>query len=763
MEIEKKIEWLKPERVLKLTDKYKSLFGMNRLFIIGLGKNGVDCALRCKHITEKRFGTDDKKVRFLGIAQDSCLESADCEGTRLSPAESIPIVPEEAIYKYLNNPARLPQCAVDWFDSGLKNYSPATPIYGLTKRQCGRVALFHEIKNIIRVCGEALTAFAGSDKSLEIIVTGNMGDVFFGGMFIDMAYILQKLFDGSAYPVNINCYMFAPDTAVMFDSDQREQGNYFANTVITRNELDKFQCHKKPFSQKYTPTFEVISDKPPFNACFIAAAEKNYAYTLDCAAEKIISRMEILSAKDDGAERVMSYNLLRSDASHDFRYLSYGVQVCEIPLGKIMSYLCMKVFTMINHTLNKNNVGERLLGHYANIVTPDERYLAQKGGDLPALDFDDHVNPEFSVRALKNSSDGAEDYVKRWLERMEKSTQKGAEICLDEIYQSVVKVCEEAKSDFTKGPFYAEELLRKCLHQLRVSAAKITTDIEDMQEQTERAEKLARTAYMKLKTSPLFAGKAAEQYLFELHEYANSCCKLKTGDTLVKFYRDLSDKFTEYFETNLHKTAEAFECISVNRKAIFEEITRDRTEYTCAFDAISLTDEQVTAQLDKLVDEVDEELLSRAFAQSGILEIPDDDETALAAAVVNIINKCFSQFLSKSFGEFCEFFGKHDIVHFSVDSCIEGVSVAAPAADSFALNRVICPKSTRQDDIAGLRAQYNGIGYIWNGSVMNMTTAVTQIKADVQLDKFPDYIQWENMHYAYVNDSLKKHGIHIFR
>ena len=62
MEIEKKIEWLKPERVLKLTNQYKSLFGINRLFVIGLGKNGVDCALRCKHITEKRFGTDDKKV-----------------------------------------------------------------------------------------------------------------------------------------------------------------------------------------------------------------------------------------------------------------------------------------------------------------------------------------------------------------------------------------------------------------------------------------------------------------------------------------------------------------------------------------------------------------------------------------------------------------------------------------------------------------------------------------------------------------------------
>ncbi len=763
MEIEKKIEWLKPARVLKLTNQFKSLFGINRLFVIGLGKNGVDCALRCKHITEKRFGTDDRKVRFLGIAEDKYLESAECEGTRLNPSECVPIVPEEAIYKYLNNPGRLPQYAMDWFDSGLKNYSPATPVYGLTKRQCGRVALFHNIKNIIHTIGEAMSAFGGSDKSLEIVITGNMGDVFFGGMFIDMAYILKKLFEDSAYPVKINCYMFAPDTAVMFEDDQREQGNYFANTILTKNELDKFQCSKKPFSQKYTSSFDVSSDKPPFNACFIASAEKNYAYTLDVAAEKILNRMEILFTKDDDAERIMSYNMLRPNDSHEFRYLSYGVQVCEIPLGKIMSYLCIKVFTLINHALNKNNVGEMLLGHYSSIATPDERFLAQKGGDLPALDFDERINPAFSTRALKISSDSADEYVENWLKRITTSTEKGAEICLEEISGSIIKVCEEAKSDFSKGPFYAEELIRKCLHQLRVSSAKITSDMDDLKDQVEREKNLARTAYMKVKTSPLFVGKAVEQYLHELREYANSKCKLETGSTLVAFYHDLSDKLTEYLENDLHKTAEAFENIAVNRKAIIEEITRDQTEYCCAFDAISLTDKQVTDKLDKLVEEVPEDLLSKAFVQSGILEISPDDETALAKAVVNIVLKCFSSFLSKSFAEFCEFFGKNNVIRFSVDQCIEKVSVQAPVADSFELNRVICPKSTKQDDIAGLRAEYNGMHYIWNGSVMNMTTSVSQIKADVELSKFPDYAQWENMHYAYVNDSLKKHGIHIFR
>lgn len=763
MEIESRIEWLKPERVLKLTDRHKSMFGINRLFIIGLGKNGVDCALRCKHITEKRFGTDDKKVRFLGIAEDKYLEAADCEGTVFTESEQIPVVPEEAIYKYLNNPARLPQAAVSWFDNGLKNYSPATPIYGLTKRQGGRIALFHNIKNVIKRIGEALNAFGGSDKSLEIVITGNMGDIFFGGMFIDLAYILKKLFDDSPYPVKINCYMFAPDTAVMFESDQREQGNYFANTILTKNELDMFQCQKRRFSQQYSTSFEVTSDKVPFNACFIAKAEKNYRYTLDCAAEKILNRMEILFSKDDDAERIMSYNMLRPNDSHDFRYLSYGVSVTEMPLGKLLSYLCIKVFTLMNHALNKNNVGERLLGHYSALVTPDERFLAQKGGDLPALEFDERINPVFSVRSLKVSSDNATEYIDSWLDRMETSAEKGAEICLEEVTGSIINVCEEAMRDFTKGPFYAAELVRKCLATLRVAIAKVNSEIEDMSEQKARYLELSRTAYMKVKTSPLFVGKAVEQYVAELREYANCCNKERTGGTLVKFYQNVYDKLNDYLENTIGVATAAFESVAVNRKSIIEDIAADNSEFVCARDAISLSDSEVTARLDKLVEDIPEETLSRAFLASGILELQGGDDKAVAAAVVQIVNKCFGDLLDMPFSEMCEYFGRKDALGSAVDEGIEGAFVPAPMLDDFALNRIICPKSTKQDEIAGLRAEYKGMNFIWNGSVMNSAAAVSQIKAGVKLNEFPDYDQWENMHYAYVNDSLKKHGIHIFR
>ena len=149
----------------------------------------------------------------------------------------VKIVPEEAIYPCLNAPENMPDYIRSWFDEGLKNYSPAMPIprflfhkfrgiraenisvylqgilrvgkkrfyyiknyspampiYGLSKRQCGRVALFSCIKRVTKVISKCVSAFEGSDMSLEIVITGNLGDVFFGGMFIDLAYIVKALF-----------------------------------------------------------------------------------------------------------------------------------------------------------------------------------------------------------------------------------------------------------------------------------------------------------------------------------------------------------------------------------------------------------------------------------------------------------------------------------------------------------------------------------------------------------------------------------------
>lgn len=763
MEIEQKIEWLKPERIQKLYDGQKSPFGMNRLFVIGIGKNGTDCALRCMHLTEKRFGKDPKKVRFLCIGEQKQLAGSSFEGTVPVDGSVLPIAADEAIYKYLNNPAKLPEYAQDWFDSGLKNYSPATPTYGLTKRQCGRIALFHSLKQIMSLASETLKDFGGSDKPLEIVLTGNLGDTFFGGMFIDLAYILTKFFESSSYQVRVNAYLFAADTAALIEADSRDIGYYSANTIVAKKELDKFQCGKKHFAQKYSKTFEVDSDKPPFNACFLIPAEENYDLTMSKAAEKILNRMEILFSKDDDAERIMSYNMLKPDESHEFRYLAYDVSAAEIPVGKIMSYLGIKLFTRLNRTLNGNNVGESQLNRYAAKVTASMELVASKSGQVPQLDFDERINPAFSAKSIRSGGENALSAVETWLSAMKYAVINGTPDCVRDISESIIADCEAAKTDFAKGPFYAQEILKKCLSVLRVAMAKIKSEQEDNSEQVERTRSLERSAMRKVKTSALFVNKAVEQYLVELKGYADASLAVATAKPMLDFYQELTDRLTEYYTTTLQKAIDPFEQISVNRGGIIEEIKAETTGRSCVAEVFSLSDEKILAKLDELSESIPKERLEQYFKESGILDLPEDDEKALAKAVVKILRKCFAEQLSMNYSEMCEYFGINGGVSEPMKRCIESVKVSAPVSDKFTITRVICPKAVKQEDISALRGQHKGVGYIWNGSVCLHQTAAAAICGGAQLENFSGYQQWENMHYAYVNDSLKKHGIRIFK
>lgn len=762
MEIEQKVAWLRPERIQKLYKGQKSSYGMNNLYVIGIGKNGTDCVLRCMHNTSRRFGLNPQKVRFLCIGEEKLLEQASYEGSVPTDGDVLPVVPEDAIYKYLNNPAKLPDSALSWFDQGLKNYSPATPTYGLTKRQCGRVALFHYLKQIIKLAGETMSGFGSTDKPVDIILTGNLGDPFFGGMFIDLAYILDRVFAVYPGPVRINGYLFAADTAALIEEDSRDMGFYSANTIVAKNELDRFQCGKKHFSQQYSRTFSVDSDKPPFNACFLIPAAENYELTMSIASEKILNRMEIIFSKDDDAERIMSYNMLKADASHDFRYLACNSAVVEIPAGKMMSYLGIKLFTRLNHTLNGNNVGEALLKRYSGMVSPNRDLVASKSGSLPTIEFDERSEPAFSAKSVKASSDNPENVVHNWINATREAVQAGTEICASEIADSIIHDCENAKTDFTKGPFYAQEILKKCFAEIRVNIARIKSELEDMTDQTSRTRELTRAAYRKVRSAGLFVNKAVDQYLFELKGFSEASVVVECSEPMIAFFNLLNEKLTNYYNDVLMKAMAPFEQMSMNRGGVIDSIKESNSGHSCVTEAFSVDSEEVRMKLDELADNVPKDKLEKCFRDSGILALPDNDETALAAAVVKILQQCFEEQLSMSFGEMCSYFGIENGIETSMETCIESCAVNAPVSDAFPITRIVCPKVVRQEDIAQLRKKFHGVSYIWNGSVCAQATVASTICGGAELEKFDGYQQWENMHYAYANDSLKKHGLKIF-
>ncbi|MDE6030162.1 MAG: hypothetical protein K2G32_00885 [Oscillospiraceae bacterium] len=126
------------------------------------------------------------------------------------------------------------------------------------------------------------------------------------------------------------------------------------------------------------------------------------------------------------------------------------------------------------------------------------------------------------------------------------------------------------------------------------------------------------------------------------------------------------------------------------------------------------------------------------------------------------MGRLFDYLLGLNFSGMCEFFGLKYSVSEIIEKCLESAAVSADVTDKTTVSRIVCPKGTRQGDIAELRASHNGMSYIWNSSVLNRGAVATKVAGGVKLESFKGYDLWENMRYAYVNDSLKKHGIHIF-
>lgn len=758
MDIEKQIEWLKPDRILKLYDGEKNMFGMTRLFVVGVGKNGTDCLLRVKDIAENRFSADTDRIRYLAFGFSDDVDNAEFHGSELLENERVSISPEEAVYKYLDNPELLSPYAKEWFDMNLKNYSPNPPVYGLWKRQCGRIALFHYIDEIISKLTAVVNDFSKSDSPLEIIVTGNMGDPIFTGSAIDWGYILKGIFGSVGnYPVKVNALMFAGDTAQLFETDARNLANYYAYTVLTKNDIDKFQCKKTPFSQKYSDSFSINSDKTPYNACFVAGAENTYEKTLNIAAEKIISAAEFVYKKDDAADRAMSYNLLGEGANHAFSCLAYDVSGVEIPLGEIVSYLSVRVFLKLSDSLRKKTVGDLQLSIYANKVSPDALLLASKAGAVPKFEYDERLNPLFTMSSLKKGGEASKRYVTERVDEIARLTEKGAEMALEDISEEIESACLKALSDIEKGPFCALEIMRKCLKALSNEIKKAKEAMDDSTEMIGRREKLLMSDYRKLKTTPAFmAGNAKRYYVQTLMDYAE-CLKLhKTVGTMLNFYTRLQDRLTVFRDEKLNVSAELF---TLEPKELFERLKSDNDD-SCVKKAFDIDKKEMYAKLDRMIEQIPESTQKLVFKQMNMNA--NGDPKALPREIINLAAKCFGRFLLMGFNDFCEFFGSEQSLMKAIQYCFDSAEVKTPAKGE-TLTRAICPQNVQQGDIAAIKASHTGANYIWNGSPMFNAVIVTQTKNGVKLEDFKDYNQWENMKYAFVNDGLKRQGIKIFK
>lgn len=757
-------KWLKPDRVMKLYRGSKSSFGTKRLFVVGVGKNGVDCLMRAKHIAENRFRKDKTRIRFLGIGINELVDNAEFCGSVLEADEKLSIDPDTAIYGYLNAPEKMSEFVKEWFDEGLKNYTPNKPVYGLQKRQCGRLALFHCFGTLMKLFGAALTSFGLNDRPLEIAVVGNLGDAFFGGMVIDIGYILRTLFETVPYPVTIVSYMFAGDTAEFTEKEGRDLATAYANTIVSKSELDMFQSRKKRFWQQYNNAIEISSDKPPYTACYITHAEKTYEETMEKTALKIMCEPGNIIERDDEAEKLMSYNMLGKDGSHAFRYLAFSSAVNEIPLGKMVSYISIKILGKYIGEMRRRSIGEMELGKIAGKVAPNAMMLASKGGDIPRIEFDESLNPLFSLRSLKNGGEASKRYVNDKLSEIAGLCRKGSEQMLPELLGHIKKLCENALLDRDKGPYYALEIVRACVSKLNEASKNAEQQMMTIDDDVSREEHLVAAAYKKLKSTPNFmAAKYVEPYVDMLKEYMDYRKIQLTAGITKGFYDGLAAELNKYASETLRTRSSVFDAISEHT----DEILNGGSEYGGfgvkeAFDPLRPESAEIRQILDKLVDNIPRDKMQLALKRADLMSAAQKGMTEFIGELLMIVDICIGELTEKGYDEICELFRIKNSLASGMEDCFNRIGITTPTTESVPLTRVICPSKAKPEDIAPLRAVHKELNDIWNASASSFSVSAARIQGAVKLNEFKDYEQWENMRYAYINDSLKKHGMRIF-
>lgn len=755
---------LRPDRVMKMYRGSKSAFGTKKLFVIGIGQTGVDCLMRAKHIAENRFQKDKTRIRFLGIDVNDSVNGVEFCGSVLEEGEKLAIDPDTVIYKYLNDPDQMTEYEKDWFDEGLKNYTPNKPVYGLRKRQCGRLALFRCFGSIMKTLGAAVTSFGTNDRPLEIAVVGSLGDAFFGGMMIDFGYILRTLFETANYPVTLVAYMFAGDTSEFIEKEGRDLANAYANTIVAKSELDLFQSRKKRFWQQYSDAIEISSDKPPYTACYIAQAESDYERTLEKTALKIMCEPGNIFAQNDDAERLMAHNMLDKDGSHAFRYLAFSSAVNEIPLGKIVSYVSLKILGKYLGDLRKRSIGEMELGKIAGKVTPNAALLASKAGSMPKFEFDEYLNPLFSLRSLKNGGEASKRYVNERLDETAELCRKGAELVLPELSGQIKKLCENAVCDRQKGPYYALEIIKTCVSKLAAASKNIEQQTMNISDDVVREERLMEAAYKKIKMTPGFMAKGLVEYYVDSVKGYMKCRYDQLTSRIVKdFYDRLSENLNKYAEENLRSKSKVFDFISEHT----DDILYGKSPYLGfgvkeAFDPLAPESADIRAILDNMVDSIPQDKMELAMKRADLLSAAQKGVTEFISELLVLVDICVGEFTEKGYDEICEYFKIENSLASGIEDCFGRVDISTPTTGDMPLTRVICPRTAKPADIAPMRALHKELNDIWNASASSYSVSIVRIQGAVKLEEFKNYEQWENMRYAYVNDSLKKHGIHIF-
>ena len=316
------------------------------ILVIGLGGTGFDVLMRVKSDFSKRFEpatpmTDcPPRTEYLEIDTDPWTGRTYRYGMRLTPTEYCDIEGTPgALHALLKKPY-----VSEWVDHNIAYLFTCNNSPGQV-RQVGRLQLFENFDRVrariegkLAVLANVPAGAASRSRKIEIKIMSGICGGTGSGILLDIAYIIRDIARERGYSINMEAFLFMPDTTVAFAA--RGSGSLIkclhTNGYALLKELDYWmaaEANGVQFTQQYTDDRSIKWEGAPFNDVYLQCAtnenhvdvEDAYHRNVELISEYLVHcyegdlnsqvNIEIPDARDSGATNAVnsfSFQIARS-------------------------------------------------------------------------------------------------------------------------------------------------------------------------------------------------------------------------------------------------------------------------------------------------------------------------------------------------------------------------------------------------------------------------------------------------------------------
>ena len=316
------------------------------IFVIGLGGTGFDVLMRVKSDFSKHFITErladgnymdcPERTEFLEIDTDPCVATQYKYGMRLKPTEFCDIGGDvSAMHALLKGKTYVSE----WMDNRIADMCIAHNSAGQV-RQLGRLCLFNGFDAIRSSIESKLATLASvpagasyMPQQIEVKIMSGICGGTGSGTLLDIAYIIKDIARERGYSINMEAFLFMPDTTVEFMAGDSEPliRSLHTNSYALLKELDYWMNAGEngiEFTQQYTDSKSIKWEGAPFDNVYLQCARNEngvniadaYWHNVEVISEYLVHCYE---GDANGNENISVVNAVADGAAMGFNSFSF--------------------------------------------------------------------------------------------------------------------------------------------------------------------------------------------------------------------------------------------------------------------------------------------------------------------------------------------------------------------------------------------------------------------------------------------------------